>query len=144
MVFVFREVFLMHSNLVTQKISYFEIIYQYANHAHFFIYEEEFVLIFFNIQLIFLVQTSFSSMLVENNINLNIAKMLLTYTTITEKSLWRLTFWSFVLHVYIFYFLGFLILEDKIKYFFVVWRSKSMFCEHYFLSQLKNIGSIKR
>ena len=46
---------------------------------------------------IFLVQTSFSPMLVENDRNLIVAKMFLTYTIITEKSLRRLTFQSVVL-----------------------------------------------
>ena len=49
---------------------------------------------------IFLVQTSFSPMLVENDRNLIVAKMLLTYTIINEKILRRLTFQSVVLHVY--------------------------------------------
>ena len=53
---------------------------------------------------IFLVQTSFSPMLVENDRNLIVAKMFLTYTIITEKILRRLTLQSVVLHVYIFLF----------------------------------------
>ena len=83
-------------------------------------------------------------MLVENDCNLVVAKMFLTYAIVTEKSLWRLIFQFVVLHVYIFYFIASLILDDKVKLFFVVLGSKSMFCEHYFLSQVKNIGSIKR
>ena len=55
-------------------------------------------------------------MLVESDHNFFVAKMLLMYTIITEKSLQRLTFQSVVLHVYIFYFIACLILEDKIVY----------------------------
>ena len=64
MIFVFKEVFLIYNNLVTQKISYCEIIYQSCN-AHFFIYEGERVLIFVNIQSNFLVQILFSLMLAD-------------------------------------------------------------------------------
>ena len=125
--------------MVTQKISYFEIIYQSHKRYAFFN-----VLIFLNIWLIFLVQTSFSWMLVGNDHNLFEAEMFLTNTMITEKSLQRLIFQYVVLHVYIFHFITFLVLEDKIKYLFTVLRSKSMFCEHNFLSLVKNIGSIKK
>ena len=45
------------------------------------------MLIFLNIRSNFLAQTSFSLMLVENDRNLIITKMFLTYTIITEKSL---------------------------------------------------------
>ena len=55
-------------------------------------------------------------MLVESDHNFFVAKMLLMYTIITEKSLQRLTFQSVVLHVYIFYFIACLILEDKIVF----------------------------
>ena len=54
-------------------------------------------------------------MLVESDHNFFVAKMFLMYTIITEKSLQRLAFQSVVLHVYIFYFIACLILEDKIK-----------------------------
>ena len=92
----------------------------------------------------FLVEISFSWMLVGNDHNLFKAEMFPTNTMITEKSLPRLIFQSVVLHVYVFHFITFLVLEDKIKYFFAFLRSKSMFCEHNFLSLVKNIGSIKR
>ena len=147
MIFVFKEAFLIYNNLVIQKISYFKIIYSHANDVHFFPYVGKCVLIFLNIRLIYLVQTSFSSLLVEIDRNLFAAKIFLTYIIITEKSLRRLTFQSVVLHVYIFYFIAsffFFFFENKIKYFSAVLRSKSMFCEYYFLSQVKNIGSIKR
>ena len=62
----------------------------------------------------FFEQTSFSSILVKNDPNLIVAKMFSTYTVITEKSLWGITFQSVTLHVYV------LILEDKTKYFYVV------------------------
>ena len=62
----------------------------------------------------FFEQTSFSSMLVKNDPNFIVAKMFSTYTVITEKSLWGITFQSVTLHVYV------LILEDKTKYFYVV------------------------
>ena len=74
-IFGFREVFLIHNKLVTQKISYGEIIYHSRKRCSFFIYEGECVLIFLNIWSIFLVQTSFLSMLVENVGNLMVAKM---------------------------------------------------------------------
>ena len=43
-------------------------------------------------------------MLVESNCILIVAEMFVTYTIITEKSLWRLTFQSAMLNVCIFYF----------------------------------------
>ena len=106
MIFVFKEAFLIYNNLVIQKISYFKIIYSHANDVHFFPYVGKCVLIFLNIRLIYLVQTSFSSLLVEIDRNLFAAKIFLTYIIITEKSLRRLTFQSVVLHVYIFYFIA--------------------------------------
>ena len=114
--FFFKEVFLIHDNLVTQKISYFETIYQSHKRCTIFLN----VLIFLNIQLIFLV-LKFSSMLVESDYNLFVAKMFLMYRIITEKSLQRLTFQSVVSHAYIFNFMVFLILENK-KYLFVFKR----------------------
>ena len=53
----------------------------------FFIYGGECVLMFLNNRSKFLVQTSFSLMLVEIDSNRIVAKMFLTYTIITEKSL---------------------------------------------------------
>ena len=44
----------------------------------------------------------FSSMLVESDYNLFVAKMFFMYRIITEKSLQRLTFQSVVSHAYIF------------------------------------------
>ena len=49
--------------------------------------KEESVLMFLNIRPKFLVQTSSSLMLVENESNHIVTKMFLTYTIITEKSL---------------------------------------------------------
>ena len=71
MIFVSKEVFLIHNNLVTQKIFYCEIIHQSRKQCLFFIYEGECVLIFLNIRSNFLVQTSFLSMLVEIDVILS-------------------------------------------------------------------------
>ena len=49
MIFVSKEVFLIHNNLVTQKIFYCKIIHQSRKQCLFFIYEGECVLIFLNI-----------------------------------------------------------------------------------------------
>ena len=76
-----------------------------------------------------LVQTSFSSMLVESSGNLIVAKMFLGYTIITEKSLWRLMFQSVVLHVYFYFLLSFFDLRRQ-NTFSLVLRSKSMFSKH--------------
>ena len=100
MIFVFREVFIIHNNLVTQKISYIKIIS--LKWCLFFVYKGECVLICLNIGLIFILQTSFSLMLVENDRNLIVAKNFLIYTIITEKSLWDLRF-SLLCYMYIFF-----------------------------------------
>ena len=76
MIFVFRELFLTHNNLVTQKISYFEIFISLANDAHFYIRRR--MCVNFLKYLTFLVQNSFSSILVENDRNLIVAKMFRT------------------------------------------------------------------
>ena len=111
---------------------------------HIFLHPKENACNFLKFSIDFFGANFISLMLVENNCNLIIAKMFLTYTIFTEKCLQRLTFQFVVLDVYIFYFIAFLILEDKIQYFFIILRSKSMFYQHYFLSQVENIGSIKR
>ena len=95
MSFVFKEVLLIHSNLVTQKD--FLLQNNLSVMMLIFFYTKENVLIFD--------QISFLLMLVENNRNLIAAKFLLTRTIITEKSIQRLMFQSVVLHmhIYIFY-----------------------------------------
>ena len=98
--FCFQTSFLLHNNLVIQKISYFKIIYQSHKRCSFCIYKRECVSVFLDIWLIFFVQTSFSPMLVENNCNLIVGKLFLMYTIISEKSLWRLTFQSVVLNIH--------------------------------------------
>ena len=104
MIFVSKEVFLIHNNLVTQKIFYCEIIHQSCKQCLFFIYEGECVLIFLNIRSFF--STNFIFINVSRNrCNLIIAKMFLTDTIITGKSLWGLAFESAVLHVYIYLFI---------------------------------------
>ena len=99
------------------------------------------MLIFSNIGLIFLLQNSFSSMLVESDHNIIIAKMFRIQLSL-KKVFGYLHFQSVVLHVCICYFILTFLIEDKI--FLLVLRSKSVFCEHYFLPQAKIIGSIKR
>ena len=93
---------------------------------HIFLHPKENVCNFLKFSIDFFGTNFISLMLVENNRNL-IAKMFLTYTIFTEKCLQRLTFQFVVLDVYIFYFIAFLILEGKIKYFFIILRSISMF-----------------
>ena len=96
-IFVFKEVFLIHNNLVTQKISHFEIIYQSPKRCAFFYIRGWICVSFLKYSIdFFLVQTSFSSKLRENDCNLIVAKMFLAYTIIAEKTLWRLTFQSVV------------------------------------------------
>ena len=73
-IFGFREVFLKHK-LVTQKISYDEIIYHSRKRCSFFYIRRRMRVNFLNIWSILLVQTSFLSMLVENVGNLMVAKM---------------------------------------------------------------------
>ena len=129
--------------MVTQKISYFEIIYHSLKRCAFFYMWRrmcvnflKFSIDFFGANCIFIdVNRKQSQSFRSKNVSY-------VYNYYWKKS--SETFQSVVLNVYIFYFIAFLILEDKLKYFSVVLRSKSMFCEHYFLSQVKNIGSIKR
>ena len=88
----------------------------------------------------FLVVSSFSSMLVENDRNLMIEKMFCI-------QLWlKIVFGDlvsicYVTCIYLFYIE--LFWSEKKNIFLLVLRSKSMFCENYFMSQLKNIGSIE-
>ena len=73
--YIIKYIFVIHNYLVTQKISYCKIIYQSSKRWSFFIYEGECMLIFWNIWSIFLVQTSFSWTLEENNRNLIVANI---------------------------------------------------------------------
>ena len=93
MSFVFKEVLLIHSNLVTQKD--FLLQNNLSVMMLIFFYTKENVLIFDQISFL---------LLVENNRNLIAAKFLLTRTIITEKSIQRLMFQSVVLHMYIYIF----------------------------------------
>ena len=81
--------------------------------------------------------------LVENNCNLIVAKMFLTYTIITEKVFRDLRF-NLLCYMYIFFIELFWSKKIKWNTFLLVLRRKSIFCEHYFLPQMENIGSITR
>ena len=88
----------------------------------------------------FLVVSSFSSMLVENDRNLMIEKMccIQLWLKIVFGDLVSI---CYVTCIYLFYIE--LFWSEKKNIFLLVLRSKSMFCENYFMSQLKNIGSIE-
>ena len=88
----------------------------------------------------FLVVSSFSSMLVENDRNLMIEKMfcIQLWLKIVFRDLVSI---CYVTCIYLFYIE--LFWSEKKNIFLLVLRSKSMFCENYFMSQLKNIGSIE-
>ena len=139
--FLFSEKFFY---LVTQKISYCKIICQSRKRCSFFKYKGKCVLIFLNTQSVLLVQTLFSSMLVENGYNLSIAKMFCMQLSL--KNIFGDLRFNLLCYIYIFFcfILSFFYLRRWIEIFLVVLRSKSMFCEHYLLPQVKNIGTIKR
>ena len=100
------------------------------------------MLIFLNILLIFLVQTSFLSMVIENVGNLILAKCFV-YNYHWKKS--SETYISICCVTYIYFlFYNERFWSKKKKSFSLVLKSAIMFCDHYFLPQVKNIGSIKR
>ena len=119
MIFILREVFLIHNNLVTQ-ISYFKIIDQSRKWRSVFYIWRRMCGNFIKYLINFLVQTSFSSMLVENDHNLIEAKMFLMYAIITEKSLQRLMLCYMNICSILYW--AFFIYEDKIKYFFLSFK----------------------
>ena len=89
----------------------------------------------------FLVPTSFLSILVENDRNLMIEKMFCIQLSL-KKIFGDLVSICYVTCIYFLFYIE-LFWSKKKNTFLLVLRSKSMFCEHYFMSQLKNIGSIE-
>ena len=75
-----KKIIVIHNNLVAQKISYFKIVYQ--PHKTFLYIWRRMCVNFLRYLINFFVQMSSSSMLVENDCNLLIAKMFLTVSYI--------------------------------------------------------------